>query len=1104
MIRRAACVSTAFFTLALLGSGPADAVPHDVPLLFDGISLSESSIAFGWSGHVWIMPAGGGPARRLNDDDDEQSRPAISPDGKSIAYSRKHDGATNVYVSNLDGQAQRRLTFHPGPDVVAGWSPDSRRVVFRSGREMPWVRRLYTVSVSGGYGAPLPMAQAWQGAFSPRGDRMLYTSRALVTPEWRAYRGGDTWTLSFADLERHTLRDVSTGRVNDRTPMWSAAGTYFVSDRSRATFNVFRMAENGRAEQLTRYDGYGVDDASINGDRMAIVRDGRIAVLDLRTGRGPVVSPVLPTASSAVRRIAIVSQINNVDVAEDRALVSGRGVVLSLPRSAEPAALRSPEPVAVVTADSSEDAQDAVLSPDGSRIAFFSDIDGEYALYVRSAAGPPATRRIALPAQRAFFGELVWSPDGHTVAFSDTRLSLWVADVDRGTVSLVAHARYPAQLQFDPDWSPDGRTLVYDEYGTNRIRRIIAYDAATRRHTALTDGTVDASGPAFDRTGKTIYFISSPNAGLGQAFGMFRTIYAPSVKRRIVALAWDGTRGDAHGAFTDVPTGFKNYAALKSVAPGRLFVAVQQPGGTDLLDWNAADPKALRPIGSAASSYYFGSHGIAYEDTSGWHAQSAGETTPRALDTSQLNVEVSPDAERREIFVESWRAARDLFYDAGYHGRDIAALREHYARYLPGIRRRADLTTLIHRMLGNLSISHISVNDPAPDTPGPNENTGLLGADFSVMDGRYRIDRVYRLTAAALQIHPESASPLQATDISAGDVLRKVGDTDVDASRDVSAYLGGRAGKPTTIAVSGRSGTRTYTVVPLASEAALRRAAWVERNRHEVAVRSHGTIGYLYLPDFEDEGHEAFVQQLLATVGNAGLIIDERYNPGGDASDFFLDLLRRAPISAYYFRDADPLPFPVVANGGPKTLLINYRNSSAAETFAWAFGRARLGNIVGTRTVGAGVGTWLSVGVRDGGSVVVPMRAFFDPRGRWAIENSGVAPFMEVPISSQQLMSGADPQLERAIAYELQAVRRHTIPRPTVPPPLRFHGAGEGTGSASAAVGARYSRPCATSNVVTKRRKISIPIIGVPLHGAHTCSMRYGPSDTESYTPDTP
>ncbi|HEV2764549.1 MAG TPA: hypothetical protein VGV38_16335, partial [Pyrinomonadaceae bacterium] len=432
-----------------------------------------------------------------------------------------------------DGGEARRLTYMPEDDLVVGWTPDGKSVLFNSHRDEEGVVRLWKMALDGVTAEALPLPQGYTGSYSPDGARIAYQPMGFAG-EYRFYRGGMLSPVWIANLSTGALEKLPHGNYNNRQPMWAGDRIYFVSDRT-GIFNLYSYDLAGRqTRQLTNFERFGIRWAGAGGDAVAFVQEGRLHLHDMRTGQTrPLEVRVSPDTSEwKERKVNAARTIESATLSHDgRQVVFGaRGEALTL--DAGGGATRN------LTETSGVAERYPTLSPDGRSVAYLSDESGEYQLHVRPAAGGEA-RKINVEAKPSFYRELNWSPDSKRVAFIDRRLGLWVADVERGTAARADVSRYTWQEEYFPSWSPDGRWLVYSKYVMpNRERAVFVYDTREGRARQITDGRTHAESPVFDANGKYIYFFSSPNAGTSEyGWGVLSGMFArPLVTRRLHAF----------------------------------------------------------------------------------------------------------------------------------------------------------------------------------------------------------------------------------------------------------------------------------------------------------------------------------------------------------------------------------------------------------------------------------------------------------------------------------------------------------------------------------------------------------------------------------------
>ncbi|MBA4183099.1 MAG: PDZ domain-containing protein, partial [Acidobacteria bacterium] len=725
------------------------------------------------------------------------------------------------------------------------------------------------------------------------------------------------------------------------------------------------------------------------------------------------------------------------------------------------------------------------ISPDNKSVAYFSDETGEYMLHVRSLA-TDVVKKISIEPKPSFYFDMVWSPDSKKLVFPDRRLNLWLVDVESGTAQKIDTSTYSAQESWQPDWSPDSRFLTYAKRLKNRAGTVFIYDLAAKKSVQITDGITHTESPVFDKNGKYLYFISSPNALTSEfKLGILSSqLSRSSVVRSVHALLLskdtpspvlpDGkSNADAKASetapsvkidfetnarrFVDLPLPPRDYAQLVAGKSGKLLLVVNEwskaPGNFEeppqlaVYLFNLASPeKGLEKIVDGFDSVEVTRDGnrILYQTGDDFFltgAEAAAKPDEGKLNLSKMEIRVDPAEEWRQMLHESMRQMRDWFYDPNYHGQNLNKLEKDFTAYLPTVTRRADLNRLMQQMLGSVSVGHLVIGGgDAPLPAGNGNHTGLLGADYAIENGHYRFKKIYRSTSYSAA-NGKSYAPLDqpGIDVKEGDYLLEVNGNKLDTTKNLFSYFENTAGKPVKIVVSLDASdgvnSKTVTVYPAAGENRLRLANWAENNRRLVEKMSGGRLGYIFIEGYLGEGTMNAIRGLTGYADKQGIIIDQRYNAGGYAPDYLIEWMRRKPLYYYLFRGGEDLPAP--ANPAPpvKVMIVNERNGSAAETAALMFKLGKVGSIVGKRTAGAGIGPYFfTPSLIDGGRVQLPNRAAYNPDGSsWGIENYGVSPDFDVEMTPQDLMAGRDTQLEKAIEVALAQIVKEPIVIPKHP-----------------------------------------------------------------------
>ncbi|HXK09516.1 MAG TPA: PDZ domain-containing protein [Vicinamibacteria bacterium] len=503
-----------------------------------------------------------------------------------------------------------------------------------------------------------------------------------------------------------------------------------------------------------------------------------------------------------------------------------------------------------------------------------------------------------------------------------------------------------------------------------------------------------------------------------------------------------------------LPIPARNYYGLAAGTAGVLFLVEGPP--VDPIDYEEGGPaqtlhkfdlktrkteKILENVN--AFSLAFNGEKMLYRQGNQWFVAKAekpaegppkpGEGGPLKLDA--MEVYVDPRAEWRHMYDQVWRGERDFLYDPGLHGLDLAAVKKRYEPYLDGIASRDDLNYLFEEMLGEITIGHMFVG--GGDRPEAKKvKGGLLGADYTVENGRYRFARVF----SGEGWNPKLRAPLTqpGVNVAAGEYLLAVDGRELRASDDVYGVFEGTAGKQVALKVGPSpdgAGSRQVTVVPVDDELGLRNLAWIEGNRRKVDEMTGGRVAYVYLPDTYSGGYTNFNRYYFAQVGKEAAIIDERFNGGGDIADYVIDYLRRPLLSFWTLREGRDITTPIEGIFGPKVMIINEMAGSGGDAMPWMFRKTAIGPLVGKRTWGGLVGHYTNPGdLLDGGFTGTPNLAFYTTDGTWDVENHGVPPDIEVEYDPKAVRQGHDPQLEKAVETVMDLLRKNPVPTPTRPP----------------------------------------------------------------------
>lgn len=504
----------------------------------------------------------------------------------------------------------------------------------------------------------------------------------------------------------------------------------------------------------------------------------------------------------------------------------------------------------------------------------------------------------------------------------------------------------------------------------------------------------------------------------------------------------DYERFEARGF--ELPVGAGRFMRLVSNDKGNLiYVSMGEAGPSiKLFDVTADEPEEKTVLGGAMLADISGDGKkllVAQgQDRFTIVSAAAGQSFSDPMDASGLIKTVDPREEWEQIFTDAWRRHRDFFYVNNLHGVDWDAVYEQYHAMLQDAASREDVSFIIGEMISELNVGHAYYWGGDGEVTST-KNVGMLGVDFEVAsetdeDGKevtaYRIEKIYE----GAPWDSDARNPLRqlGLDVEEGDYILAVNGRRLSTDEDPWAAFIGTAGKHTTItfadALTGDEETRNereYTIEPLASESDLRYRAWIEHNRKYVEDATDGRVGYIYVPDTGVNGQNNLFRQFYGQIGKDALIIDERWNGGGQIPTRFIELLNRPRTNYWARRDGRDWPWPPDSHQGPKCMLINGLAGSGGDMFPWLFKYNNLGKLIGTRTWGGLVGISGVPGLIDGGYTAVPTFGFYETDGTWGIEGHGVEPDIKVVDDPTKLAQGTDPQLDAAIELMLKEIEEN-------------------------------------------------------------------------------
>ncbi len=1051
--------------------------------------LHGNTLVFSSSGDIMIASASGGIATRLTSHLAEERYPAISPDGEWIAFSGEYYGNDDVFVIPIGGGLPRQLTFHPWRDRVMGFTPDGE-IIFGADREPPYgADELYTVPIEGGMPQKMPFERAVEIAFEPNSDRIaLQPKRAYQV--WNQYRGGGAEKIWVGNVSDAEFDLVSHHDGNEAFPMWNRNGRiYFITDIGGRENIHSMMPDGSNLRKETDFREFDARTPKMDGDRIVFLHGLELAVFDISSGT--VSYPKLQIPSDLItsnRRFIDPSEyIDNWSVSGDgnRLVVDARGDLFTLP-------VKGDGLIRQLTFRSGSREKAPMFVPDGEGAVYLiTDESGEDRIARLDTPNGDLDPVESSPLNDWKYS-ISPSPDGKWIAYDSGTQHLYLVNTETGKRTEISEGGW----EFDEYvWSPDSRYLAFvRQVGEAEESHLEVYDTETRLTHSLGDPRFATHGPAWDPEGRYLYCATDRNFNPYQNYnhstflydrmstlalfrlredvpspfisrgddassGIPEASWIPSVEEDeeesdegeeeelVIEIDWDGI----NDRMVFIPEQAGNYYGLNAVGDLLYFVEYEN-GGMGGNQLRGYDGQALRSfdlgeresseVASGISSYAISGDGstLIVRANGNWYHGDASSASisldgDSQVSTSGWYIESDPREEWAQILREAWRKQREFFYDETMHDVDWQAVMDRFSPWVDRMTTRQDLRDLMSEMSAELKVGHAFVG--RGDRPHADEyNTGLLGID---VEPDFRND-CYRITRI---LNPEpgtegGSSPLVHADPLAGEgtCVLAVNGRKVDPDVNFYSYFQNTAGDEIALTLNEKpsmDGSREVIVTTISSEELIRYLEWEREKREYVEEKSEGKIGYVYLPDMSSWGIEEFGRNYYPQRKRPGMIIDDRYNTGGNVSEMIMKEMTSPIFALQSSRYGGLQTKPHGAYHGHVAVLINGSTFSDGETLAYNTTLLDDWELIGTRTYGGWVWLWNRRPAVDNSWTIVPEFGGWGLDGNWIIEGQGVAAETYIINDPGSELRGEDRQLDAAIDNLLQRIADDPRELPQMP-----------------------------------------------------------------------
>lgn len=993
------------------------------------LSPDAGTIYFSYDGDIFKVPSGGGLAVRVISMGGTESNPKISPDGKYIAFSSNVQGNNNLYIVPVEGGEIKQLTWHPGNDIPVSWSPDSKYIYFETNRYNP--RTTFKVSINGG--TPERLFENYfntvvQFVENPKTGEYLFNeaSESFSSPHRKGYKGENNPSIRQWNPSRKQYKELTGYEGKNMWPMVDKDGNIYYMSDANGHYNLVKL-EGGEPRTLTDFNESAYDPSlSFNGERVVFTKGYKINVYDLKTGKLSV--PAIQVADNAIEERASFD-----GTAPDAAAISPDGKKFAFSkRGLLFVASASGDYVKQIPTPADERVLSVEWGDDNKTIYYIRTDKGWYNIFKTSA--DLSFGEQALYRSEANVSSLKFSRKRDRIAIIDGNRDVVIINCKDGSSQKIATGEFWSFQGYSIDWSYDDKYLAFN--AMNMFERdIYIYSFQDKKLINLTNSATSESGPLFSPDGKYIFATSyryAPSFPRGSGAAVLYKIALDKVVVPFKSEKYDNlftskpASGDStivintegiHKRFTPVVSGGFQGGSQGSQGGQYIFKTkdksyllffsshegLRSLYSLELDRFGESKPKAIKDVTRA--SFFCNDKDLYFIDNRG-----VAKLDPASGSVKRIEIKYRYDKSLKEeftqMFYETWAQMAQNFYDVNFHGTDWVARRDYYSSFLPHVRTRADLRILINDMLGDLNSSHLGFS-----TSGAEEQpryrvyaheTGLL---FDTKNP-YKVERIVA----------DSPVDKSGMNIKSGDILVAVNGVAVDAKENREKYFALPIQKEELTLRFKRGGSEfdiKSTVTSSLNQ--LLYNEWENDCKNVVEKEGKGRIGYIHMKDMGGGSLNSFyIDMFTDVVHRDALILDLRYNNGGNVHNDVIDFLKQQMHFTWAYRDFEKHSHPkVVPADKPLVVLINERSLSDAEVTSNGIRQLEMAKLIGTETY-----RWIiftsGVSMVDGSSSRMPAWGCYNLKDQ-DMEFVGVKPDIYVKNTFVDRVEGKDPQLERAI-----------------------------------------------------------------------------------------
>ncbi len=1011
--------------------------------------IHEDQIVFVCEDDLWLTNVKGENPRRLTSNLGEVTTPYFSSDGKWIAFTGREEGNPEVYVIPSSGGKEKRITYlGSSVCVVAGWHDN--KIIFATNYTQPFKRitELWEISIDGKDLKKLPYGYARNVSF---GKGVVVGRNTADPATWKRYKGGRAGEILISSDGKNFTKLIDL-KGNFANPMWIGERIYFICDHE-GIGNIYSCLPDGHdLKRHTNHADFYVRNASTDGKNIVYHSGGNLYFLEVKKD---LVSQI-PVNYEGSRVQTNRKFIDAAKYLEDYATSSDGKFLVANSRGRSFSFAHWEGPVIYHGKNGVRYRLSRYL-PDGKGIVFASDDGDEDHVEVMNLDDPQNPRKIEVDTGRPV--EIKVSPKSNEIVLSNHRNELIWIDLESSKSKIID--RNPYFLINGFNWSSDGRWISY-ACNINRTQSVIkVYDTKSGDIHEITKPVLKDMMPVFDPLGRYLYIISLRVFNPVYDKIHFALGFPKGMRPYLITL-----RKDLPSPFVPIPKGFKEeksaeeikdvvidfdgindrivpfpvaegiYANIGATKDKVFYTSLPVEGAIteDIFSLELPADATLKYFDLAdleekifldhVSNFKISEDGsaIIVRIKNNIRVLSTSKEVPKEekvgrkggfIDLSKIKISVDPVLEWQQMLKEAWRLQRDYFWREDMSGVEWKRVLDKYYPLVERISSRSEFSDLLWEMQGELGTSH-AYELGGDYRPRPEYKMGFLGADI-VYDSHldtYKISRMIDGDPWA-----EYAPPLKRPGVDArvGDLLIAINGQKLSREFSPEMALVNMANQEVQLTLKRGEEIKNIWIKAIGDDTPLRYREWVEKNRRYVYERTNNRVGYIHIPDMMAVGYAEFHRSFLAELDKEGLIVDVRFNSGGEVSQLLLERLARKRIGYDLTRWMGAQPYPTDSPYGPVIAVTNEYAGSDGDIFSHAFKLMKIGKLIGRRTWGGVIGIWPRNWLVDGTITTQPEMSFWFKDVGWGVENYGTDPDIEVDIFPQDIMAGKDPQLDKAI-----------------------------------------------------------------------------------------